>query len=91
MSGEPHYLSHHDLVYWQSRRQHRSPPGPRPTLGELHRAHPWTWLWCERCQQAPWDWHFSSSSLATSTQPPTLSTTRRDIKVSLRAINFEKG
>jgi hypothetical protein len=25
-------------------------PGPRPTLGELHRATPWVWLWCERCQ-----------------------------------------
>jgi hypothetical protein len=27
-----------------------STPGPRPTLGELQREHPWTWLWCERCQ-----------------------------------------
>jgi hypothetical protein len=24
--------------------------GPRPSLGELHRATPWVWLWCERCQ-----------------------------------------
>jgi hypothetical protein len=24
--------------------------GPRPTLGELQRAAPWVWLWCERCQ-----------------------------------------
>jgi hypothetical protein len=24
--------------------------GPRPTLGELQRATPWVWLWCERCQ-----------------------------------------
>jgi hypothetical protein len=22
----------------------------RPTLGELQRATPWVWLWCERCQ-----------------------------------------
>jgi len=25
-------------------------PGPIPTLGELQRATPWGWLWCERCQ-----------------------------------------
>src|SRR6516225_9620765 len=24
--------------------------GPIPTLGELQRATPWVWLWCERCQ-----------------------------------------
>jgi hypothetical protein len=24
--------------------------GPRPTLGELQRATPCVWLWCERCQ-----------------------------------------
>jgi hypothetical protein len=24
--------------------------GPRPTLGELQRATPWVWLWCERCR-----------------------------------------
>jgi hypothetical protein len=24
--------------------------GPRPTLGELQRATPWVWLWCECCQ-----------------------------------------
>src|SRR6516165_11167000 len=24
--------------------------GPRPSLGELQRATPWVWLWCERCQ-----------------------------------------
>jgi hypothetical protein len=23
-------------------------PGPIPTLGELQRAAPWGWLWCER-------------------------------------------
>ena len=27
-----------------------SQPGPIPTLGELQRATPWVWLWCERCQ-----------------------------------------
>jgi hypothetical protein len=47
---EPHNLSRRDLAYWQSRPQHRSPPGPRPSLGELHRATSWVWLWCERCQ-----------------------------------------
>jgi hypothetical protein len=50
MSGEPRHLSPRDLAYWQSRPQHKSAPGPRPTLGELQREHPWTWLWCERCQ-----------------------------------------
>jgi hypothetical protein len=50
MSGEPHYLSLRDLAYWQSRPQHKSRAGPLPTLGELQRAHPWTWLYCERCQ-----------------------------------------
>jgi hypothetical protein len=25
-------------------------PGPRPTLGDLHRATPWLWLYCEKCQ-----------------------------------------
>ena len=50
MSGEPHYLSLRDLAYWQSRHQHRSPPGPRPTLGELQRGDcKWRWLYCERC------------------------------------------
>ena len=24
-------------------------PGPRPTLGDLHRATPWVWLFCEGC------------------------------------------
>jgi len=51
MSGEPHYLSLRDLAYWQSRRTHKSPPGPRPTLGELQRTHPWWWLFCDGCQK----------------------------------------
>jgi hypothetical protein len=73
MSGEPHYLSLRDLAYWQSRPQHRSPPGPRPTLGDLQRATSWVWLWCERCQhKAPaaivpfmirWDAGVSSDKL----------------------------
>jgi hypothetical protein len=50
MSGEPHYLSLRDLAYWQSRRTHRSPPGPRPTLGQLQRSSCWWWLHCQRCQ-----------------------------------------
>jgi hypothetical protein len=25
-------------------------PGPRQTLGDLHRATPWLWLHCEKCQ-----------------------------------------
>jgi len=24
-------------------------PGPRPTLGDLHRVTPWVWLYCEGC------------------------------------------
>jgi hypothetical protein len=50
MSGEPHYLSLRDLAYWQSRKTHKSRPGPRPTLGELHGATPWVWMHCDRCQ-----------------------------------------
>jgi hypothetical protein len=34
MSGEPNHLTLRDLAYWQSRRTHKSPPGPRPTLGD---------------------------------------------------------
>ena len=25
-------------------------PGPRPTLGDLHRATPWLWVHCEKCR-----------------------------------------
>ena len=50
MSGEPANFSLKDAAYWRSRRPYKSPPGPRPTLGELQRGHPWGWLWCERCQ-----------------------------------------
>jgi hypothetical protein len=48
MSGERRTLQNY--AYWSSRKTHKSQPGPRPTLGELQRSHPWTWLWCERCQ-----------------------------------------
>jgi hypothetical protein len=35
-----------------AKRQHPATmqPGPIPTLGDLQRATPWVWLWCERCQ-----------------------------------------
>jgi hypothetical protein len=52
MSGEPHYLSLRDQAYWQSRRTHKSPPGPRPTLAELQRSSSWWWLHCELCQHS---------------------------------------
>jgi hypothetical protein len=50
MSGEPNYLTLRDLAYWRSRSTHRSPPGPRPTLGDLQRSTPWLWMCCERCR-----------------------------------------
>ena len=46
MSGEPRTLQ----TTPTGRPGHKSPPGPRPTLGELQCTYPWTWLWCERCQ-----------------------------------------
>ena len=54
MSGEPANFDIRDLAYWEERRrklpamQHH--PGPRPTLGDLHRSTPWVWIHCERCQ-----------------------------------------
>ena len=50
MSGEPANFSLKDAAYWRARRSYKSRPGPRPTLGELQREHPWAWLWCERYQ-----------------------------------------
>jgi hypothetical protein len=51
MSGEPANFNLLDLAYWESRRRpQRRPSGPRPTLGQLQRLHPWCWLHCERCQ-----------------------------------------
>jgi len=49
MSGEPNYLTLRDAAYWQSRRLHKSSTSPRPTLGDLHRATPWVWLYCDKC------------------------------------------
>jgi hypothetical protein len=48
MSGERRTLQNY--AYWSSRKTHKSPPGPRPTLGELQRGDgKWCWLYCERC------------------------------------------
>ena len=54
MSGEPANFNARAMARWlakhgrpQSKRQR---PGPRPTLGDLQRATPWVWVWCERCQ-----------------------------------------
>ena len=49
MSGEPNHLTLRDAAYWRSRTQYKSPPGPRPTLGDLHRGTPWVWLYCDKC------------------------------------------
>jgi hypothetical protein len=48
MSGERRALQNY--AYWSSRKTHESPPGQRPTLGELQRSSSWWWLYCERCQ-----------------------------------------
>jgi hypothetical protein len=48
MSGERRTLQNY--AYWSSRKTHKSPPGPRPTLGNLQRATPWVWMHCDRCQ-----------------------------------------
>jgi hypothetical protein len=48
MSGERRTLQNY--AYWSSRKTNKSPPGPRPTLGDLQRSTPWLWLWCDRCQ-----------------------------------------
>ncbi|HEY2533440.1 MAG TPA: hypothetical protein VGJ20_36835 [Xanthobacteraceae bacterium] len=47
MSGERRTLQNY--AYWSSRKTHRSPAGPRPTLGDLQRSSSWWRLWCERC------------------------------------------
>jgi hypothetical protein len=52
MSGEPNHITIRELSYWQSRKTHKSPPGPRPTLGDLQRSTPWVWMHCERCQHS---------------------------------------
>jgi hypothetical protein len=52
MSGEPANFSPKDLARWLATRPRarKRPPGPRPTLAQLHKGHCWLWLWCERCQ-----------------------------------------
>jgi len=51
MSGEPAQFSGKDMDRWLALRRHyKSRRGPRATLGDLHRATPWLWLCCERCQ-----------------------------------------
>jgi hypothetical protein len=47
MSGEPRTLQNY--AYWSSRKTHKSPPGPRPTLGDLQRSTPWVWVYCNKC------------------------------------------
>ncbi len=58
MSGEPNHLTLRAAAYWRSRKQYKSPPRPRATLGDLHRATPWVWVYCEKCQ------HYSPLALA---------------------------
>jgi hypothetical protein len=50
MSGEPGNFTLEEAARWRARRRYKSPPGPRPTLGDLQRATPWVWIHCERCQ-----------------------------------------
>jgi hypothetical protein len=50
MSGEPGNFTLEDAARWRATRRRKSPPGPRPTLGDLQRATPWVWIHCERCQ-----------------------------------------
>ena len=47
MNGERRTLQNY--AYWSSRKTHKSPPGPRPTLGELKLSSSWWWVYCERC------------------------------------------
>ena len=48
MSGERRTLQNY--AYGSSRKTHKSPAGPLPTLGDLQRATPWVWMHCDRCQ-----------------------------------------
>jgi len=56
MSSEPakfsaKEFSAKDMERWLAlRHRYKSKPGPRATLGDLQRATPWLWLYCERCQ-----------------------------------------
>jgi hypothetical protein len=50
MSGEPARFDRHDMARWIAKRRHfKTKPGPRPTLGQLQRATPWVWVYCDRC------------------------------------------
>ena len=51
MSGEPADFDDRDMARWISQRRptRRQPPGPRPTLAQMHKSHPWLWVWCDRC------------------------------------------
>jgi hypothetical protein len=51
MSGEPSNFNARAMARWLASRPRakRQPPGPRPTLAELHRSHCWTWVYCEKC------------------------------------------
>jgi hypothetical protein len=54
MSGEPANFNARAMARWLAKRGRprtkRQQPGPRPTLGDLQRATPWVWVWCEKCQ-----------------------------------------
>jgi hypothetical protein len=54
MSGERTNFNARAMARWVLARgrtpNRRRAAGPRPTLGHLHRATPWVWLTCERCQ-----------------------------------------
>jgi len=48
------------------RKRSRAPPGPAPTLGQLHEAGPkWLWLYC----QAPGSYHRAPAAIAPSVAP----------------------
>src|SRR6516164_9506752 len=51
MSGEPSHFNARAMARWLASRGRpkRQPPGPRPTLADLHRSHCWTWVYCEKC------------------------------------------
>jgi hypothetical protein len=47
------FLPGYDASNWKGIGAPKNTPPDiveRPTLGELQREHPWTWLWCERYQ-----------------------------------------
>ena len=53
MSGEPSNFNARAMARWLASRGQahtkRQQLGPRPTLGQLHRSHCWTWVYCEKC------------------------------------------